>query len=117
VGHVAGDHVVVDGDMIEAVDGMPVRDGFGQLGLAAAEIANDITAALPAPADHLFIGYDRPILAGFAIQRVVLFPFLRVGLTWTYPAPTIGKRFTRSLPDGQSSDMPASMAIKFLAAR
>jgi hypothetical protein len=37
----------VDGDVIKAVDGMPIRDGFGQLGLAVAEIADDITAALP----------------------------------------------------------------------
>jgi hypothetical protein len=70
----------MDGDVIEAVDGMPILDGFGQLGLAAAEIADDITAALSAPADHFFIGHDRPILAGFSIQRVVLFPFLRVGV-------------------------------------
>ena len=78
--HVAGDHVVIDGDVIEAMDRMPIRDGFGQLGLAAAEIADDITAALSTPANHFLIRHDCPILAGFPIQRVVLFPFLRVGL-------------------------------------
>src|SRR5262249_5038625 len=66
--------------MVETVDGVPVRNGFGQLGLPAAEVADDVAAPLLTPADHLLVGHDSPALAGFAVQRVVVGPFLGIRL-------------------------------------
>ena len=39
VGQVAGDHAVVHGDVVEAVNGVQVGHRFSQLGLTAAEVA------------------------------------------------------------------------------
>src|SRR5262249_24279572 len=62
--------------VIEAADGVAVGDGFGQLGLAASENADDVATPLLPPADHLFVGDDRPILTRFTIERMILCPFL-----------------------------------------
>jgi hypothetical protein len=80
VGYVAGDNVIVHCHVVETVDDILIRDCFGQFCLAAAEVADDIPASLLAPADHLLVGYNRPIFAGLTIEGVVLSPLLGVRL-------------------------------------
>ena len=57
--------------MIEAVDGMPILEGFGRLGFAAAEIADDIAAPLPVSGDHFFVRNEGPTLAGLVVGQAI----------------------------------------------
>src|SRR5207248_2839889 len=50
------------------------------LGFPAAEVADDVAAPLLTPADQLLVGHHGPVLAGFAVKRVVVCPLLGVRL-------------------------------------
>src|SRR5712691_66777 len=80
VGYVTCDDVIVDSHMINAVDRVTIRYRLGQQRLTTPKISNHLAASLLAPADHLLIGDDGPLLAFFPVQRVVLGPFLGIGL-------------------------------------
>src|SRR5215204_6427823 len=57
-----------------------VRDRFSQLRFATTEVADNVAASLLAPADHLLVGDNCPLLACLSVERMVLSPLLWVRL-------------------------------------
>src|SRR5713226_10590596 len=79
-GHITGNDVLIDRNMVKAVHSMTAGKGLSEQRLATSEIADNFATAQTTPADHFLIGDDCPLFALLSIQGMVMGPLLGICL-------------------------------------